>query len=54
MRYDDGSYHLKTPVEDEEIIVEDVPFFIINFSVRKLDNQIICLETNVGDLIEIG
>ena len=54
VRYDDGSYHLKTPVEDEEILVEDVPFFIINSSIKKLNNQIICLETNVGDLIEIG
>ena len=40
VRYNDGSYHLKTPVEDEEILVEDVPFFIINSSIRKLINKL--------------
>ncbi len=54
VRYNDGSYHLKTPVEDEEIYVVDAPFYIINYELKKIDKQIISLETNVGDLVEIG
>ena len=40
VRYNDGSYHLKTPVEDEEIYVVDAPFYIINYELKKIDKQL--------------
>ena len=54
VRYNDGTFHLKTPVEDFEIFVFDVPFFIVNAWLEISNNKKIIMETNVGDIIELG
>jgi len=53
-RFEDGTFHLKTPVEDIEIDVVDVPFIVIDFKVVKNQFQKIIFETNVGDIFELG
>ena len=53
-RYKDGTFHLKTPVEDVLIEIEDVPFIIIDLKIKYEDCQIIYFETNVGDIIKLG
>jgi len=53
-RYKDGSFHLKTPVEDVLIEIEDVPFIIINLRIKYENCQIVYFETNVGDIIKLG
>lgn len=53
-RYEDGTFHLKTPVEDLEINVVDAPFIVTDFRVEKKNIQKVIFETNVGDIIELG
>ena len=52
---EDGTYHLRTPVEDCLVEVEDVPFIINRVQVlNKGGEQIIIFKTNLGDKIELG
>jgi len=53
-RYEDGTFHLKTPVEDLEINVVDAPFMIVDFSIEKKFYQKVLFETNVGDVFELS
>ena len=46
---EDGTYHLRTPVEDCLVEVEDVPFIINRVQVlNKGGEQIIIFKTNLG------
>lgn len=50
----DGEYWLKTPVEKCRITVEDVPFVMIGFRVRELDEgTTLCFKTNVNEWVAV-
>ena len=53
---EDGSYHLRTPVEDCLVQVEDVPFIITSFKLinNKKGLKCFCFETNLDQKIELG
>lgn len=50
-----GEYWLKTPVEKCRIEVEDVPFMVIDFRARELENtgKTLCFKTNVNEWIGV-
>lgn len=49
-----GEYWLKTPVEKCRIEVEDVPFHIIAFRVRELEQgKTLCFKTNVNEWVAV-
>ena len=51
----DGSYHLRTPIEDCIIEVEDVPFIINTVKVvHNFGFQVIIFGTNIDEIIELG
>lgn len=53
-RDEDGKYFLVTPVEKVGITVDDAPFLAVGMSVDGTRReQIVTLETNVGDLVKV-
>lgn len=52
---DDGFYYLVTPIEKIRLRVEDKPFLIIDYSIKKRDDcQIITFITNTYDEFELS
>ena len=52
---DDGFYYLVTPIEKIRLLVEDKPFLIIDYSIKKRDDcQIITFITNTYDEFELS
>ena len=52
---DDGFYYLVTPIEKIRLLVEDKPFLIIDYSIKKKNNyQIITFITNTYDEFEVS
>ena len=55
LRDDDNSYHLRTPVEDVLVEVEDVPYMITEmFVTNKRNLSYICFKTNVDFSLMLG
>lgn len=53
-REKDGSYWLVTPAEKCKIEVEDVPFIMIGFRERELENgSTLCFKTNVNEWVAV-
>jgi hypothetical protein len=54
LRKDGEFYHLVTPAERVEIIVEDVPFLAVEMAVTgECAQQILWFRTNVGDRVRV-
>ena len=52
---DDGFYYLVTPIEKIKLFVEDKPFLIIDYSIKKIKNsQVITFITNTYDEFELS
>ena len=50
-----GNFYLETPAEKGKIEVEDSPFIIISFDIKRLNkNQEIIFKTNIGEEIILG
>lgn len=55
LKLEEGKYFLVTPVEKVGIVVEDVPFIAVDFSVEgEGDSRVITFTTNVGDAATAG
>ncbi|SEN91452.1 hypothetical protein SAMN04488103_10965 [Gemmobacter aquatilis] len=55
LKLEEGKYFLVTPVEKVGIVVEDVPFIAVDFSVEgEGDSRVITFTTNVGDTATAG
>ena len=55
VRDDDNTYHLRTPVEDVLVEVEDVPYMITEmFVTNKRNLSYICFKTNVDFSLMLG
>ena len=53
-REHDGEYWLVTPAEKCRIEVEDVPFIMISFRLRDLENgPTLCFKTNVNEWVAV-
>lgn len=55
LRREEGRYFLVTPVEKVGIIVEDVPFIAVDFTVSAPgDAQCVCFSSALGDTVVAG
>lgn len=54
--FEGGEYWLKTPKERHRVAVEDVPFIVVDFTIRNEGeaNQTIELATNIGERFTLG